>query len=88
MGSANWSYNTRNHIEIGMWSNDPDLVGHNHRYLLSLLTFSEPRGATSIGPEPELVSAVWDDEAFRDYFADHHDMYAAHHDMYDVDEDA
>ncbi|MPZ26515.1 MAG: hypothetical protein GEV12_08665 [Micromonosporaceae bacterium] len=88
MGSANWSYNTRNHIEFGMWSNDPDLVRHNHQYLLSLLTFSEPRGATSIGPEPELVSAVWDDEAFRDYFADHHDMYAAHHDMYAVDEDA
>ncbi len=28
------------------------------------------RGHHWVGPEPELVSAVWDDDAFREYFAE------------------
>jgi hypothetical protein len=80
MGSANWTQAARNHIEFGLWSTDPDLVQHNYEYLLSLLTFSEPRGASSIGPEPELVSAVWDDVAFAEYFAEHHDYYDQYED--------
>lgn len=73
MGSANWTWGARSHIEFGVWSSDPQLVGHNYNYLLSLLKFSEPRGATSIGPEPELVSAVWDDDAFAAYVAEYGD---------------
>lgn len=76
MGSANWTQAARRHIEFGVWSSDPDLVRHNYEYLLSLLTLSEPRGAMTIGPEPELVSAVWDDHAFRDYFDEHPDTFA------------
>ncbi len=75
MGSANWTYASRRHIEFGLWSREPDLVRHNYEYLLSLLTFSEQRGAATIGPEPELVSAVWDNDAFREYLAEHPDMY-------------
>jgi hypothetical protein len=75
MGSANWTRSARQHIEFGLWSHDPDLVRHNYEYLLSLLTFSEQRGATTIGPEPELVSAVWDNDAFHDYLAEHPDLY-------------
>lgn len=75
MGSANWTQAARRHIEFGVWSSDPDLVRHNYEYLLSLLTFSEPRGAATIGPEPELVSAMWDEDAFREYFAEHRDQY-------------
>lgn len=71
IGSANWTQAARNHIEFGMWSTDPDLVRHNYDYLLSLVRFSEPRGAASIGPEPELVSAVWDHAAFASYFAEY-----------------
>jgi hypothetical protein len=82
MGSANWTTAARRHIEFGVWSADRDLVKHNYEYLLRLLTFSEQRGAATIGPEPELVSAVWDDEAFREYFAEHRDRYA------DLDDDA
>jgi hypothetical protein len=67
MGSANWTNNARQHIEHGMWSTDPALVRHNYKYLLDLLSFSEPRGVTTVGPEPELVSAVFDDQAFFDY---------------------
>jgi hypothetical protein len=58
-----------------VWSHDLDLVQRNYRYLLSLLTFGEPRGAATIGPEPELVSAVWDNKAFAEYFAEHRDYY-------------
>jgi hypothetical protein len=76
MGSANWTYAARRNIEFGVWSSDSELVRHNYEYLLSLLKFSEPRRATAIGPEPELVSAVWDNDAFREYFAEHPDMYA------------
>jgi len=75
MGSANWTYASRRHIEFGLWSREPDLVRRNYEYLLSLLTFSEQRGAATIGPEPELVSAVWDNDAFREYLAEHPDMY-------------
>jgi hypothetical protein len=81
VGSANWTNAARFHIEFGMWSTDPALVRHNYNYLLSLLTFSERRGATAIGPEPELVSAVWDNEAFRDYLADFFDPGTAATDM-------
>jgi hypothetical protein len=75
MGSANWTQAARTHIEFGVCSSDSALVHHNYEYLLSLLTFSEPRGATSIGPTPELVSATWDNDAFREYFADRGDGY-------------
>jgi len=44
----------------------PALVAHIQRASKS----------TTIGPEPELVSAVWDDDAFREYFAEHHHMAA------------
>jgi hypothetical protein len=43
---------------------------------LRLLTFTEQRGAATVGPEPELVSAVWDNEAFAEYSAELRDMYA------------
>jgi hypothetical protein len=71
MGSANWTQAARRHIEFGMWSSDPDLVRHNYEYLLSLLRFSEPRGAMTIGPEPELVAAEWDNDAFWEYYREH-----------------
>jgi hypothetical protein len=75
MGSANWTHSARQHIEFGLWSDDQQLVDHNYRYLLSLLAFSEPRGAATAGPEPELLSAIWDDDAFREYFAEHPDRF-------------
>jgi hypothetical protein len=80
MGSANWTHAARSHIEFGVWSSDPDLVRHNYDYLLSLLKFSEHRGATTIGPEPELLSAVWDHDAFREYFAEYRDKHGDHDD--------
>jgi hypothetical protein len=71
MGSANWTYAAREHIEFGLWSTDPNLVERNYEHLLSLLAFSEQRGASTISPEPDLVSAVWDDAAFAEYLFEH-----------------
>jgi hypothetical protein len=45
MESTNGTQAARRRIEFGVWSSDPDLVRHNYEYLLSLLTFSEPRRA-------------------------------------------
>jgi len=75
MGSANWTYASRQQIEFGLWSHDQQLVDRNYRYLLSLLAFSEPRGASTVGPEPNLVSVVWDDDGFREYLAEHPDRF-------------
>lgn len=71
LGSANWTMAGRSHIEFGLWSTDPQLVERTFKYLESLLTFSEPRGSSTAGPEPQLVSAVWDNEAFYEYLAEH-----------------
>jgi hypothetical protein len=59
MGSANWSANSRRHVEFGLWSSDAALVQHNLDYLLSLLTFSEPRGVATVGPVRG-VATPWD----------------------------
>lgn len=71
MGSANWTMAARTHIEFGLWSTDPPLVERTFKYLESLLAFSEPRGSSTAGPEPQLVSAVWDNEAFYEYMAEY-----------------
>ncbi|MFC9694333.1 hypothetical protein ACFTSF_37665 [Kribbella sp. NPDC056951] len=71
MGSANWTYASVQHVEFGLWSTDPKLVQRNYTYLLRLLQFSETQGSKAPGPQPELVPASWDDEAFREYFAEH-----------------
>jgi hypothetical protein len=73
MGSANWTYAARKHIEFGLWSTDPALVNRNYQYLLDLLRFSEPRTAMTIGPTPELVPATWDNAAFYEYFAEQYE---------------
>ena len=59
MGSANWALAARTHIEFGLRSTEPALVAENYKYLLSLIAFSEQRGASTVGPEPELVMATW-----------------------------
>lgn len=66
MGSTKGTQAARAPHRIRVWSSDPDLVRHNYEYLLSLLTFSEPQRARPSTPEPELVSAVWDDDAYRE----------------------
>jgi hypothetical protein len=71
MGSANWSENARLHVEHGLWSTDPALVFQNYDYVCSLIEFSEDFDSVHRQPTPQLVSAVWDDDAFREYFTEH-----------------
>jgi hypothetical protein len=67
-GSANWTSNAGSHLEFGNWIDDPDLVDHTFRFLLDVITFSEPFESTTARPQPELVDATWDDAAFQEYF--------------------
>ena len=49
---------------------DPELMAHNLSFLLDMVRFSQPLDSVTAGPEPELVAADWDDEAFREYLHD------------------
>jgi hypothetical protein len=74
-GSANWTRGSRSHLEVGCWSDDHDLVREATSFLDDVIAFSEPVGSTCAGPEPNLVSVDFDDEAMweaaRDQWADH-----------------
>jgi hypothetical protein len=67
IGSANWTKGASRSLEIGLWSDDRQLAAGVWEYLVALVKFSEPIGSAAVGPEPELVPAVWDDEAFAEY---------------------
>lgn len=69
-GSANWTTASAEHLEFGLWVDEPTLVDHAFRFLLDLLTFSEPLDTNSDQPSPELVDAEWDDDAFAEYMAE------------------
>lgn len=71
MGSANWTEASRGHVEHGIWSTGPALVVNNYDYLCSLIVLSENFGSASPEPTPEFVAAVWDDDAFKEHFAEY-----------------
>jgi hypothetical protein len=64
MGSANWTRKSSDHIEFGAWCDDPALVRTAAAFLTDLVRFSEPIGTPTTAPEPEMVAATWDDDAF------------------------
>jgi hypothetical protein len=68
-GSANWTQQARNHLELGAWSDDPALVRAATEFLDDLITFSEPLGSVSPGAEPDLARLDYDDEAMREAMA-------------------
>jgi hypothetical protein len=70
VGSANWTSFAPSHLEIGLWSDDAELMARNLQFLLDVLRFSQTFESASTGPEPELVDSEWDDEAFAQYDAD------------------
>lgn len=71
VGSANWTNLTASHIQFGAWWDDGALAGHALRFLTDLILLSEPPGQHAAGPEPQLVAAEWDDDAFADYAAEY-----------------
>lgn len=64
LGSANWTKGSIHHLEFGLWTTDPRLVEHTFKFVLDVIRFSEPFHTATDHPEPELVAAEWDDEAF------------------------
>jgi hypothetical protein len=42
------------------------------RFLVDLIRFSEQPTSDRVGPEPDLVDAKWDDEAFAEYYAEYY----------------
>jgi len=53
-GSANWTIAAPRHLEMGMWSDDPQLCEHATDFLDDLICFSEPHGSTSDDPDSDL----------------------------------
>jgi hypothetical protein len=58
------------HLEAGFWSDDRALVEHMTRFVEAVISFSEPWGSGTVGPEPDLVSVEFDDEAIAEYLAE------------------
>lgn len=71
LGSANWTWSASGHLEYGIWCDDPTLIDHNRRFLADVLRFSEPWESATEGPQPQLVDIEFDDDAFREYVAEH-----------------
>jgi hypothetical protein len=74
-GSANWTEGARNHLEAGFWSDDDELTQQATSFVEDVILFSEPVGSTCPGPEPNLVTVEFDDEAMaeaaREEWLDH-----------------
>ena len=64
MGSANWTQNSPQHLELGAWSTDAELAAAALEFVIAVIKISEPYGAGPGGPEPQLVEGEWDDAAF------------------------
>lgn len=78
IGSANWTRGATHHLEVGMWSTDEALASALWSYLMSLVSFSEDYNSETVGPEPDLLDADWDDEAFREWHDEmQHDAWLA-----------
>ena len=45
LGSANWTRGATDHLEFGLWVDEPKLVDHTFSFLLDVLKFSEPLGS-------------------------------------------
>lgn len=70
-GSANLTAKSAHHLEMAVWVEDPDFCRLAVGYLCSLIAFSEPLGADTVWPEPEMTAVQWDDAAFAEYMAEY-----------------
>ena len=63
MGSANWTRNARRSLEVGWWTEDPEVLAASTAFLADVLALSEPHGSSAARPEPELLPVEFDDDA-------------------------
>jgi hypothetical protein len=70
MGSANWTLNARRSLEVGWWSEDPEVLAESTAFLSDVLAISEPLGSNAPMPEPELLPVEFDDDAMVEAIGD------------------
>ena len=73
VSSANFTESSRSGLEMGLWTDDPDLMDGARRFLLGLVALSEPLGTGPDTLNPELLPVRYDDEAFIEYLREHRD---------------
>jgi hypothetical protein len=66
IGSANFTKSSRKSLEMGMWTSDPSLLAAARTWLLTLISISEPFGASADDPSPELLPVEYDEAAMID----------------------
>lgn len=69
-GSANLTDKSSSHLEVGFWSDDPELLRWAEGFMDDLIAFSEPVNSPCAGPEPNLLRVEWDHDAMWDAVAD------------------
>jgi hypothetical protein len=67
IGSANFTKSSRQSLEMGLWTTDPELMKAAREWLLGLVAMSEPLRPSSDDADPELVPVVYDDAAILEY---------------------
>ena len=50
-------------LEVGWWSEDPEVLAESTAFLCDVLAISEPLGSNAPMPEPELLPVEFDDDA-------------------------
>jgi hypothetical protein len=69
-GSANWTEAARSHLETGFACDDPALVREAAAFVTEMIAFSEAVDSEVVAPQPDLISAPWDDAAFSEAAAE------------------
>lgn len=68
IGSANFTRSSRASLEMGVWLSNPQLMDATRRFLLTLISLSEPLGQGPDDLDPELLPVEYDDAAILEYF--------------------
>jgi hypothetical protein len=71
ISSANFTESSRSGLEMGLWTDDSDLMDGARRFLLRLVALSEPLGTGPDTLDSELVPIEYDHEAMAEYFSEH-----------------
>ena len=73
ISSANFTESSRWGLEMGLWTDDPDLMDRARRFILGLVVLSEPFGTGPDTLNPELLPVNYDDEAIIEHLREHRD---------------
>jgi len=71
VSSANFTYASRRSLEFGYWTENEDLVGAVHRFLVGLIGASEDIDSAADAVDPELARVEYDDAAMAEAWAEH-----------------